>query len=282
MDEVTVYHLKQMHFDRSAPLDRVMATDVAMSQYNIAKQLWNEPGAYVFSEGWDENITAYNRQRFVSKIPNVDALSIIFEKGLPEKFENLTVEQRTLLLQLGAPWILLALGRTGSLLRTISRELQQEIKADLAEGGTEKAVESGLIFDRREKECLELISEYLKKRTPGSAEKVFLIFGGAHDFRALGNDFNLLVKPVETLRAARLMNWIMSISVRAERIAIGIDTSKRVGFWSAVAATAQVLLLRWVRNVLYALRCTLIRLTVPGSARYKWTRQTSSGRKSLL
>src|SRR3990167_8415745 len=118
-NKLKVIHIAQTHshpfaedvkqFERTHNIDLNIFNRVAQSQFKVAQAIKQHSGCPVILEGLNFNLKSSDQTERFKKI---------FPKGLPEKFEELTANQKTALYDGGA-YILFHLGEISSLSRSV-------------------------------------------------------------------------------------------------------------------------------------------------------------------
>ncbi len=167
---------------------------IAESQFRIARYLEANPKAQIFSEQMLEDVTF---DRLSDETKQVSAqMKLLFPRGMPEKFVDLTGEQRQQLVSLGADGILMLTGRVPILRKVVPNVathnlIVNQIDKGMEEQGsnsvvtreivTKDSVPYQLITTVREQYTLKEINKFFEAYP--NERSAILIFGQTHDFR---------------------------------------------------------------------------------------------------
>lgn len=200
-----ILHFPQMHW-RPEFRDNPLAIDqVARSQFDLAHFLVENPEYVVFKEGLFEDIgpKAYADQE---KDPRslVLVARMIFPRGIPNKFDELSNLQKEFLAEIGAGLTLFYLGTIKEIHRTITPDESHRIDGAIEKkaselGGLSSSILaqhpeiSRLIFHDREMAASQEVKSFLEKKNTDSKAKVLLVFGSAHDFSAYFTHYSFSV-----------------------------------------------------------------------------------------
>lgn len=196
--EVELVHLPQIHhlesIDYSQPKNY---ESVARSQFEMARYLL----AVKAEVGVDEHVQAQALTR-----PFLRDARLVFPRGLPELYADLTEEQRIYLSRYGAMRVLWSLGHLRelwgatnaeeALVFELIRERMQKAWAnpDVSQYSELLRVNKDYqthLYNGRERLALQLISERLEN-SPLRPTRIFLAFGGTHDFTRHRREFSQL------------------------------------------------------------------------------------------
>ncbi len=167
---------------------------IAESQFRIAKYLEAHPKIQIFSEQMLEDIT-FDRLSEETKQVSTQ-MKLLFPNGVPEKFADLTNEQRQRLVSIGADGILLLTGRVPILRKVVPNVATHNIIVNQIDKGmqeqgsnsvvtremvTKDSVPYQLITTVREQYALKEVNKFFDAFP--QEKSAILIFGQTHDFR---------------------------------------------------------------------------------------------------
>lgn len=182
-----IIFLPQSHPTRSDDLRHYTSDvdEVARSQFSVAKYIEQHRNVPVFAE------QAIARDYTWSDVDlkQLPSLNKMFPHGLPEKFENLSIKQKTALVGYEAVFFELELGNMPIIHKVLeNEEVRSQIYFPIQKWEDEHQRSKelrpseivNLIFEKRERLALEQIFDYWKAN-PGQKDAL-LIFGSAHRF----------------------------------------------------------------------------------------------------
>lgn len=188
---IEIIHLKQFHKILSIPEydeQKEICDKVVKSQFELANYLANNNNAPVVLESLYDIIDCNNSYEMCSLTKEV-----IFSAGLPNSFEDLTYEQKAMLYECGAAITLTYMGVLPKTYPSIDRDSSDKIDAEATKLAYEEIyleTTTTEYFGNREHFALDYAKlaaqDYYGDSTQG---KVFIIFGGAHDFSKECNEF---------------------------------------------------------------------------------------------
>lgn len=166
---------------------------IAESQHRIALFISKNSNLPVFSEQIEKKIS---RKELDQKNKNLflslnGSYKTVFPSGLPEHFENLSLEQKEKLVSSGGDVVSFMLEKTGNLYpvtgeNEADEEVGKKVNAQLTQRDLKQDLSAitelyDLVFRQRETMALKQIVEFFRKN-PQQREAI-LVFGSMHDFR---------------------------------------------------------------------------------------------------
>ncbi|MCT4635112.1 MAG: hypothetical protein N4A31_02540 [Rickettsiales bacterium] len=187
---IEIIHLKQFHRIPGIPeydKQNNICNIVVKSQLNLAKYLERNNDIPVVSESLYDNINCENSSEMCAVTKQY-----IFPNGLPDSFEQLTHVQKAMLYEYGAAITLTYAGVLPKTYPSIDKDNSDKIDNDFSKGIYND------IFSTREKFAIEnaklAAQDYYDDSTQG---KVFIIFGGAHDFSKECDEFGYKISEID-------------------------------------------------------------------------------------
>lgn len=188
-----VHVFPQLHYVEGAKI----TTDVAMSQFEILKELGNHRNSAIFSEGLFENLS------ISSLDPDfVLEAKTMFLGGIPSTFSKLSEEQVNFLGRHRSAMIALAIGLIDGVYKVITKTQNREnsirvrafrdVDKEKYGFGFQWMIDNisdfrQLVVDDRDKYARDQISDFvLSPKYHG--QPIVLIFGKAHDFRKYSDE----------------------------------------------------------------------------------------------
>ncbi len=173
MKKVKIIHINQQHklpFGIKPVPETVKAT--VQSQFMIAQELKKHLKCPILLEGLYED--GFNG----TSLPFAHVAKMLFPKGFPKNFAELTQLQQDFLYDQGAVFTLFYLGEIPSMCKSIHKEASRIINKQISEGAYEK------IHSPREIEAIECAKEAAIRQF-GTLDNatVIIVFGGAHNFK---------------------------------------------------------------------------------------------------
>ncbi len=168
-----IIHLAQRHKlpFRLKPSRKIFEA-TASSQFMVAQEIRRHPGCPIVCEGLYENASN------ASSLMMSSVAKMIFTKGFPTDFNELTLTQKEFLYDKGAVFTLFYLGEIPSMYKSIHKEISDVIEKQIEDGS------SLHMFAPREKEAMDCAKEAaidFYGKTDNST--VIIVFGGMHDFK---------------------------------------------------------------------------------------------------
>lgn len=182
-----IVYLPQFHWRPEFEGNPEITDSVARSQFAIAQAILKDKDRTVFQERLYDDVS----EKDLQSSQMVSVVKMIFPQGMPTSYSNLNDLQKKLLAEEGAAFVLMYLGEIKEIRKTFaskeqSNAIDQAIEAEAKPyGGLARAVQlrvesvMTLIFKKRDEAAVAEVNSYLRKN-PG--KKIFLVFGGAHDF----------------------------------------------------------------------------------------------------
>lgn len=196
--KLEITHLKQFHkipgipeYDQYKPI----CNKIAKHQYELAKYLTQNPNIPVIVESLYDNIDCINSSDMCNVTKN-----FIFPQGLPDNFNQLTFLQKKFLYEEGAATTLVYMGILPIVYKSIDKEFSDKIDAEAEQLSYEELYQKVTTdddFGNRENFALDnaaLVAEAVYGIS--NENKIFIIFGGAHDFKNECNDRGFELKEV--------------------------------------------------------------------------------------
>jgi hypothetical protein len=161
---------------------------VAQSQFKIAKFIERNSALPVFSEQVDTSFSTRGVSAIQLSQVNQE-YSNLFPQGLPDKYDDLTQDQKQKLAVAGGELTQLMLGKIDTLNKVVpNRVIQDRIFSQISEhfkrhpndGVKFDSVIYQLIFDKREMLALSEINHYFEQNA--GQRDVILVYGSLHDF----------------------------------------------------------------------------------------------------
>lgn len=200
---------------------------ILLSQFAIARALWDWPDAIVFNEGqhafWGPEV----RSNVLQSHPLARSILKSFSDcELPTSPELLSAEQQDLLLKVPAVQILYIVGRVTEIYQTTTlafeKTLTGEINTLVRKHGSswfEKRSRTkghpvrSRVFDERELMALDQIKEYLEIQSPLKKKCVVLVFGSEHNFERWRHRYGFDIYRINTdplgSRRAKVAIWMV-------------------------------------------------------------------------
>ncbi len=190
-----IIFLPQLHEKALAQgVEDITERKIAESQFRTARYLEAHPNTQIFSEQILENVYFDRLSDETKEVARQTKL--LFPYGIPERFADLTYEQRRQLVDIGAEGVLLLTGRVTMLRKVVPNVATQNVIINQIQKGmkekdsssvvtqeivTTDSVPYRLVTTVREEYALKEIIKYFDAYP--SDESAILIFGESHDFR---------------------------------------------------------------------------------------------------
>lgn len=169
-----IIHIKQRHklpFDIKTSPEFKEST--VRSQFMVAQEIRKYPGCPIVAEGCSDDISDATSHLFS------EVAQLVFPKGFPTNFDDLTTQQKDFLYDQGAAWVLFFLGKIPSIYKSIHKEADITLAQGVLEG-----FKAEKIYPSLNLEAIACSKEAaIKHFNQLDGITVILVYGYHHDFK---------------------------------------------------------------------------------------------------
>lgn len=214
-----IIHLKQLHkIPGIAKYDdkKEICNKVVKAQLELANYLANNNNIPVVLESLYDDLNCENSSEMCAVTQQY-----VFPNRLPESFEQLTYVQKAMLYEYGAATTLTYMGILSKTYKSIDKNNSDKIDDEAIKLSYEELylkIITADDFGNREHFALEkaklAAQEYYDSST--ISRKVFIVFGGAHDFNKECNEFGYKLSEIDFSQMRKDKNEISSTTLITE------------------------------------------------------------------